>query len=421
MQSIRGMHDILPKDTKYWQHVYNIAMDILSQASYQEIRTPIIEDTSLFLRGIGTDTDIVSKEMYSFEDRGRRNLTLRPEGTAPVARSLIQHKLYNEQPIQKLWYMGPMFRYERPQHGRQRQFHQLGLECYGSNSPVLDAEVIYLANQIIDSLECSKYTIEINSIGSSDTRQDYEKALRRYLSTYQLDLDGESQKRLIASPLTILDSKDPQTQEILLNAPIISDFLDREALIHFEKMQDYLSSMNIPFTINNHLVRGLDYYNSTVFEIKTNLLGTQDTICGGGRYDSLTQQLGGPAIPALGWGIGIERLLLLVQDKLDLPQNSELIYLALQGYEAEKKGLSLIPIFRNYDLRYEVDLSGSSFQKQVKRAHKKNALMCVIIGEEEASLQTLTVKWLKEYRQETCSRQQFIETLKLYKKEEVIR
>lgn len=412
MQSIRGMYDILPEDIKYWQHIYHTALQVLGRASYHEIRTPIIEETSLFLRSIGEDTDIVNKEMYNFIDKSNRKLTLRPEGTASVARAIVQHGLCSEQHLQKLWYLGPMFRYERPQHGRQRQFHQLGLECYGSDSPILDAEIIYLANNLLETLGCNNYRIEINSIGSSENREKYQIALKNYLKKYEKDLDKRSKIQIITNPIKLLDSKNMDILQILEEAPNIQDFLDRRGIEHFEKVQASLESLDINFTINNKLVRGLDYYNNTVFEIKTNLLGTQDTICGGGRYDELTQQLGANKIHAIGWGIGVERLLLLIKDKIVIENQRLSIYLAMQGDNAIQYGLTLIPFFHSYNLTYEMDISDIGFQKQIKKANQKGALICVIIGENERKNQQITVKWLQEYKQAVYSRQDFLDTIK---------
>lgn len=412
MQSTRGMHDILPEDIKYWQYIYQIALENLNIASYQEIRTPIIEDQSLFLRSIGEQTDIVEKEMYNFLDRGGRHLTLRPEGTAGIARSIIQHKLCNQKQIQRLWYMGPMFRYERPQHGRQRQFHQLGIECYGSTSPAMDAQIIYLADHILQKLQCNHYTIELNSIGSLEQRGEYEIKLRDYLETYYNDLTPDSKSRFHDNTIKLLDSKDKHLQEILSEAPQLSSVLDSTSLKHFEKVQNYLSNMGVNYIVNTKLVRGLDYYNDTVFEIKTNLLGTQDTICGGGRYDTLTSQLGSEAIPAMGWGMGLERLLLLVQKNLLLDTEKIYFYVATYGEGAVNYALNLIPLFQETKFKYEIDFSTSTLRKQIQKAHKKAAKICLLIGENEINDQSITVKWLDEHKQITYSKQNFITMVK---------
>jgi histidyl-tRNA synthetase len=421
MRSIRGMYDILPGEIEYWQHIYNVAMDILGMANYQEIRTPIIESTSLFTRSIGKGTDIVNKEMYSFIDQGNRELTLRPEGTASVARAIVEHKLVCGNQVQRLWYLGPMFRYERPQHGRQRQFHQLGIECSGSNNPLIDAEAIYLAQFFLKTISGQDYCIEINSIGTLKNRICYAAALREYLFPYKNDLDIESRIRLDVNPIKILDTKSLATQKLLEDAPRLCNYLDAEASSHFEMVKDYLSVLGVNVTVNHNLVRGLDYYNNTAFEIKTNQLGTQNTICGGGRYDGLIKQLGGEDIPSVGWAIGVERLLLLVQEKIQIERAPICFYIAIQGYSARKHALKVIQKIQKARLKFELDLTDSTFQKQIKKASKKGAMICVIIGEDEVENGRITLKWLKEYRQVTCSLQEFEESLvqiqKVYKGE----
>lgn len=416
MQSIRGMHDILPEEIIYWQHIYSTAHKILGLANYKEIRTPLLEQTELFLRSIGDDTDIINKEMYSFNDQGNRSLTLRPEGTASIARALLQHKLHKLQAIQKLWYLGPMFRYERPQQGRQRQFHQLGIECYGSNDAILDAEIIYLATRILSSFNFDDYIVEINSIGSLEDRIKYRHELKNYLHKYHDSLDDESKQYLETNPIRILDTKKNKIQDILHEAPKLNQFLNTESKIHFTQVIEYLNSFNIRYKINPNLVRGLDYYNNTVFEVKTKQLGTQDTICGGGRYNNLTKQLGGQTIPAAGWGIGIERLLLIAKDKILIDPDILYIYLITKSHEGIKYGLTLIPIFHEYDLKYEIDLSSSSLQKQIKKASKKKAKICVIIDEDEVLNNCITVKWLDTYKQKSYSLSDFKEEIKLLKK-----
>jgi histidyl-tRNA synthetase len=263
MQSIRGMHDILPEEVKYWQYIYSAAIETFEIASYQEIRTPLLENTALFNRSIGENTDIINKEMYNFKDRGNRDLTLRPEGTASIARAIIQHSLCNNHQIQRLWYLAPMFRYERPQHGRQRQFHQLGIECIGSYSAMADAEIIYLAQYFLNKLQCTNYSIEINSIGSIKDRSQYKLDLQKYLIPYIEDLDEESRTRLFNNTIKILDSKSDKTQEILNDAPKLINYLEKSTLKHFEEVTDYLDGLQIKYKINTKIVRGLDYYNKT--------------------------------------------------------------------------------------------------------------------------------------------------------------
>nr|SCW23075.1 Histidine-tRNA ligase [Nemalion sp. H.1444] len=407
MQSARGMHDILPEEISYWQYIYNTALEILGTANYQEVRTPLLESTSLFLRTIGQDTDIVNKEMYNLVDQGNRDLTLRPEGTAGVARAVIEHKLCEKQAIQKLWYLGPMFRYERPQQGRQRQFHQLGLECYGNKSPVIDAETIHLAKTTLNALHCTDFTLEINSIGNREERALYASRLQEYLKKYETDLDLDSYKRLRSNPIKVLDSKSPETKKILQDAPNLKDFLGSESQQHFELVQGYLTSLNITFEVNTKLVRGLDYYNDTVFEIRSEELGSQGTICGGGRYDNLTEYLGGKKIPAMGWGIGMERLLLLVKSKLLISCQNLCFYVATQDMMHIKYSLQMIPFMQKFGTKYELDISGSVLRKQIQKASKRKAMICIIVGQKEVDDQTVTLKWLYKDYQKTYK----IETL----------
>nr|QCI08671.1 Histidine-tRNA ligase [Sphondylothamnion multifidum] len=393
IQQLRGTKDILPKEIEVWQYIYNIAYQTLITSNYCEIRTPILEQTSLFKRSIGDDTDIVNKEMYSFQDQGKRNITLRPEGTASIARAFINNKLYNEKNIQRLWYLGPMFRYERPQKGRQRQFHQLGIECIGSYEPIADAEVIRIATKLLKKLHCTDYTLEINCIGNFEERHQYKEKLLEYLITYHNSLDEDSQKRLHTNPLRILDSKNTNTQEILSQAPKLKSYLSEKSRKHFEQLCQYLEYSDITYTINDYLIRGLDYYNNTAFEIKTNLLGQQNTICGGGRYDDLIQQIGGPKTPAVGWAIGIERLIMLTQKNLKY-KRPQPIYLAIQGNEAKKNIWYIISLLEKYNIAFKLDLSNNNFNKQIKTANKNHAEICFIIGENEANNNYITIKWL---------------------------
>nr|YP_009313394.1 Histidine-tRNA ligase [Dichotomaria marginata]SCW21648.1 Histidine-tRNA ligase [Dichotomaria marginata] len=399
MQSLRGMHDILPEDIKYWQYIYNVALTTFNIANYQEIRTPMLEDTLLFQRSIGLNTDIINKEMYSFIDNNNRSISLRPEGTASIARAIIQHKLCEKQISQKLWYFGPMFRYERPQYGRQRQFHQLGLEYYGHDNPSVDAEIIYLATNLLKKLSCDTYRLEINSIGNLSARLKYEQKLTEYLNHYYNDLDNDSKIKIKTNPIKILDSKNQNTQNILQNAPSLYEFLEIKSMKRFELIQENLKNLDINFIINHNLVRGLDYYNDTVFEIKTEELGTQDTICGGGRYDELTQQIGGKPIASVGWGIGIERLLLIMKNKIKLSNQDICIYIAPQNDTSLTYSLKIIPLLHKYQLKYEIDFNCSSLKKQIQKANRKNAIICIIIGDNEVNHNLITIKWLKEFRQ----------------------
>nr|YP_010195839.1 histidine-tRNA ligase [Crassiphycus birdiae]UAD83236.1 histidine-tRNA ligase [Crassiphycus birdiae] len=416
MQPLRGTKDILPYEIIYWQQIYNKASDVLTLHNYSEIRTPIIETTNLFERTIGESTDIINKEMYSFTDQSNRNITLRPEATASIARAFISNKLYQSK-LQKLWYLGPMFRYERPQSGRQRQFHQLGIECIGSLSPMADTEVIHLASKIVSQLGLKNYVLEINSIGNLEEREMYKVDLIKYLSKYQKDLDEDSQNRLYSNPLRILDSKNMKTQEILEYAPNLNQYLNKTSTEHFYLVCKYLDNLNIPHTINHKLVRGLDYYNHTTFEIKTNSKNSQNTICGGGRYDNLIEQLGGPKTPAVGWAIGIERLLKVIQKELQLTLSQQQInvYIATQGLAAQTKIWEIVQNLEKEKIKFELDLSNTSFQKQIKRASKLGAKFCIILGDQEINNNCITTRKLNEHKQYTVPYSSFLEEINKFK------
>ena len=403
IQAIRGTRDILPSEIGYWQQVEAIASQILNRALYQEIRTPIFEETALFKRGIGEATDVVGKEMYTFEDRGDRSLTLRPEGTAGVVRSFIEHNLFATGGVQRLWYKGPMFRYERPQAGRQRQFHQIGVEILGSADPRADVEAIALATDILNALGLKNLNLDLNSVGNGEDRQNYREALINYLTPYQAELDKDSQERLTRNPLRILDSKDKRTQEITLNAPSILDYLGEQSQRHFEVVQQLLTDLEIPYQLNPRLVRGLDYYTHTAFEIQSEDLGAQATVCGGGRYDGLSSQLGGPETPAVGWAIGLERLILLLQQLQPAPQATPDFYLISKGEKAEAQSLILAQKLRQAGFSVELDLSGSAFGKQFKRADRSNAIACLVLGESEAEAQTVKLKWMASKEESTLN------------------
>lgn len=402
IQALRGTRDILPDEIGYWQRVEAAARELLTRAAYREIRTPIFEQTALFKRGIGEATDVVGKEMYTFHDRGDRSITLRPEGTAGVVRSLIEHGLITQGGVQRLWYTGPMFRYERPQAGRQRQFHQLGVEVIGSADPRADAEVIAIATDILQNLGLKNLRLDINSVGNLEDRQHYRQALVDYLTPYTDELDSDSQERLSRNPLRILDSKDERTQEIAQNAPSILDYLGSYSQHHFEKVQQLLTDLGINYQINPRLVRGLDYYTHTAFEIQSDDLGAQATVCGGGRYDGLVAELGGSDTPAVGWAIGLERLILLLQ-QLQLPPLPVVdFYVVSRGEAAEAQALVLAQQLRS-GFSVELDLSGSGFKKQFARADRSGAIACLIIGDEEAASQTVKLKWMVSKEQQAIA------------------
>jgi histidyl-tRNA synthetase len=399
IQAIRGTRDILPDEIGYWQRVEAIARDILARSAYQEIRTPIFEQTDLFERGIGEATDVVSKEMYTFSDRGDRSITLRPEGTAGAVRSYIEHGMHAQGGVQRLWYTGPMFRYERPQAGRQRQFHQLGVEVLGSSDVRADAEVIAIATDILQAVGLKDLTLQFNSIGDAIDRQRYRSALVDFLAPHNEKLDPDSQNRLTRNPLRILDSKDSTTQAILENAPSILEYLSPESKNRFERVRSLLEDLSISCTINSRLVRGLDYYTHTVFEIQSEHLGAQATVCAGGRYDGLVSELGGPETPAVGWAMGLERLVILLQ-QLEQARSSAIdFYVVSRGEKPEAQALKLTQSLRREGFKVELDLSGSAFGKQFKRADRSGAIGCLIVGDTEAETGTVQLKWLKSGEQ----------------------
>jgi histidyl-tRNA synthetase len=395
IQVSRGTCDILPAEVSYWQLIEQTAREILNRAGVLEIRTPIFEQTELFARGMGEATDVVSKEMYSFTDRGDRSLTLRPEGTAGVVRSFIENNFQAQGGVQRLWYVGPMFRYERPQAGRQRQFHQLGLEMLGSADPRADVEAIAIATDILKAIGLKDLTFDLNSIGDKVDRTKFREALITYLTPYKSDLDPDSQDRLTRNPLRILDSKDKNTQKILDDAPSILDHLSEDSKARFDRVQQLLADLQIPCQVNSRLVRGLDYYSHTVFEIQSADLGAQATVCAGGRYDGLVSELGGPETAAIGWAMGLERLVILLQKlKVAATTSGVDFYLVSRGEAAEGQALRLVQELRQAGFKAELDLSGSAFGKQFKRADRSAAAGCLILGDAEAENGTVQLKWL---------------------------
>jgi histidyl-tRNA synthetase len=407
-RAIRGMVDVLPDETPLWQMLEQTARDVLTAHGYAEIRTPIVESTELFARSIGEVTDIVEKEMYSFPDRNDESLSLRPEGTASTVRAVVQHNLI--QSPQRLWYMGPMFRYERPQKGRQRQFHQLGVETFGVSGPEQDAELLLLCRQWWRRLGIDdELTLELNTIGSPEARSAYKASLTEYLKAHFESLDADSQRRLDTNPLRILDSKAATTQAILDGAPSMVDYLDDESKLHHDRLCQLLDMAGLNYTINPRLVRGLDYYNKTVFEWTTDKLGAQATVCGGGRYDTMVSQFGGKATPASGFAAGLERLVLLMQTlnidaaadpDLYIVSSDEIAFgqalLEADRIRAEFPGLGVVQ-----------HLGGGSFKSQFKRADKSGAAWVMIFGDEELASGKVTLKPLRsDDEQMTLSREE---------------
>ena len=409
VKAIRGTKDILPEEITYWQQIEAIASEILARAMYNEIRCPIFEETSLFERGIGEATDVVGKEMYTFCDRKNRSITLRPEGTAGVVRAYIEHSLYAQGGVQRLWYKGAMFRYERPQEGRQRQFHQIGVELLGTRDPRADVEVIALGVNILQKLGLKSLHLDLNSVGNRDDRSNYRQALIDYFTPYQEDLDSDSQERLTKNPLRILDSKDKKTKEICQNAPNIIDYLSEDSQKHFQQVQQLLTDLDIKYKLNPCLVRGLDYYTHTAFEIISDDLGAQATVCGGGRYDGLVKELGGVDTPAVGWALGMERLILLLKQKQEAPKNNPDFYFVSRGEKPQAQALILAQKLRNLGFRVELDLSGSAFNKQFKRGDRTGAFACLILGESEAENKTINLNWMSSQEQETLAQSKLLE------------
>ena len=402
IRSIRGMNDLLPETTPYWQVIETTLKNVLAGYGYQEIRFPIVEKTELFKRSIGEVTDIVEKEMYTFEDRNGDSLTLRPEGTAGCVRAAMENGLLNQ--TQRLWYMGPMFRHERPQKGRYRQFHQLGVEAYGFDGPDIDAEMIMLTARLWKALGLKGVTLQINSLGSTQARLAYREVLIAYFEKHQAELDEDSQRRLHSNPLRILDSKNPAMQALNEAAPKLIDHLDDESKLHFEQLCQILDSVGIDYEINPRLVRGLDYYGKTVFEWVTDQLGSQGTVCAGGRYDGLVAQLGGKGATAIGFAIGLERLVALLEATQSLPDIKQTdAYLVAVGEQAMAQAPLLTERLRDElpGIKLISHCGGGSFKSQFKRADRSGARWTLILGDDEVSSQTIGIKTMETGEQQT--------------------
>ncbi|MGL5954135.1 Histidine--tRNA ligase [Providencia rustigianii] len=410
IQAIRGMNDYLPADTRVWQKIEATLKNILQGYGFSEIRTPIVEQTPLFRRAIGEVTDVVEKEMYTFNDRNEESLTLRPENTAGCVRAGIEHGLlYNQE--QRLWYLGPMFRYERPQKGRYRQFHQLGAEVFGLAGPDIDAEVILMTARWWRALGISEHvTLELNSIGSLEARANYRDALVAFLEQHKDKLDEDCKRRMYSNPLRVLDSKNKDVQALLNDAPALFDYLDDESREHFDGLCKLLDNAGIQYRVNQRLVRGLDYYNRTVFEWVTTALGSQGTVCAGGRYDGLVEQLGGRATPAVGFAMGMERMVLLVQEvnpEFTADNSVADVYLASFGDNSQQAALLVAEKVRDAlpTLRLMTNHGGGNFKKQLARADKQGAKLALILGEDEIQNSQVTLKDLRTGTQETISQQ----------------
>ncbi len=411
IKSVRGMPAILPGEVKKWQFVEAVAKNVLHAYSYNEIRTPVVERSELFQRTIGENTDIVAKEMYTFIDRNDQSLSLRPEATAGIIRAGIDQGFFYNQ-TQKLWSIGPMYRYERPQKGRYRQFHQINMEAFGFPGPDIDFEMILLTGRIWKALNLSPLQLELNSLGSPESRKEYKRQLQDYFNDHQKELDEDSLRRLERNPLRILDSKNPDLQEIIESAPKMVDFLDQESNEHFEELMAMLQDHAIEYSLNTRLVRGLDYYTRTVFEWTTDQLGAQATVCGGGRYDALVAELGGKSTSAIGCAIGLERLIELVDVSGQNEQNNTpKIYIVAVGSKAEGERFLLAEELRDAypNLSIEMNLNGGQFKQQFKKADKAGADIALILGDDEISKQTVGVKPMRsEGHQETVDRKELL-------------
>lgn len=419
IQAIRGMNDTLPEQTPVWQKLESLLRQVVSSYGYSEIRMPIVESTNLFKRSIGEVTDIVEKEMYTFADRNGDSLTLRPEGTASCVRAGNEHGLlYNQE--RRLWYIGPMFRHERPQKGRYRQFHQFGVETFGIASADIDAEVILLSARLWKALGIEQHVeLQLNSLGSNEARALYKEALVEFLSEHAEQLDEDSKRRMTTNPLRVLDSKNPQVQALLVDAPKLSEHLDAESVAHFEQLQKYLDAAGVKYVINERLVRGLDYYNRTVFEWVTNSLGAQGTICAGGRYDGLVEQLGGKPTPAVGFAMGLERIILMLETLAlndDVKKDVD-IYSVLVGEGTDIAGFKIAELIRNElpELKMMHHCGGGNFKKQMKRADKSGARVALIVGESELDSGSVTIKDLQgTHQQQSVAMHELIKVLPSY-------
>ena len=396
LQKPKGTQDILPGDSAKWQYVENVARETFKKYNYGEIRTPMFEHYEVISRSVGDTTDIVTKEMYDFHDKGDRHITLRPEGTAPVVRSYVENKLFApevQKPV-KVYYIGSMFRYERPQAGRLREFHQLGVECFGSKNPATDVETIAMAYQLFNTLGIKDVTLHLNSLGNTDSRLAYRQALIDYLTPMRESLSKDSQRRLEENPLRVLDSKEKEDKVAVENAPSILDYLDEESQAHFDEVRTMLDSLNIPYVIDTNMVRGLDYYNHTIFEFITTIDKSELTICAGGRYDSLVEYFGGPETAGFGFGLGLERLLLVLDKQgIELPVEENLdVYIAVLGSGANGKALELVQAIRYQGFKAERDYLGRKIKAQFKSADTFKAKTVITLGESEVESGVVKVK-----------------------------
>lgn len=402
MQALKGTHDILPEEVYKWDYMEGVIRDVCARYGYKEIRTPIIEATELFQRGIGDTTDVVTKEMYTFTDRGNRSVTLRPENTASVVRAYLEHKMYGDQQVHKMFYIGSMFRYDRPQAGRYREFHQFGLEVLGASSPLADAEVIAMACEIFHKLGLRDLDLHLNSIGDKNCRPAYRQKLIEFFEGKKDQLCDDCRERLYKNPLRILDCKEEGCQKASVGAPEITDYLCDDCHAKFEAVKHYLDGLGISYTVDPRLVRGLDYYTNTAFEIQYPPLGAQSAVCGGGRYDGLVEEIGGPSTPGIGFAIGLERLLLALemQNLIPAPKSRKRVYIAALGEDAVAEGFKIQEELRGLGVLTDMDLQGRSLKGQMKQAGKLDSQFTVIIGSNELEKGAAAVKNMADGTQE---------------------
>lgn len=409
IKAVRGTKDILEGTAAKYSYIRRVAEDLFSAYGFSYIKTPIFEETDLFKRGIGEATDVVEKEMYTFLDRGERSITLRPEGTASVVRAYLENKIYAKEDVSKFYYMGSMFRYERPQAGRQREFNQVGVEVLGEHSPLLDAEIITMSYHLLEKLGITDLEVNINSIGGNETRQKYRQALIGYLTPFKDELCEDCQRRIETNPLRVLDCKVETCKKHTQDAPSIIDSLSEEERNHYEEVKKYLTIFGIPYVENSRLVRGLDYYSSTVFEIVTNKLGAQGTVLGGGRYDNLLKQLGDKEIPAFGFAAGVERIMMLMED---IPAKETDVYIAWLGENVCEFAMKLADTLRKENIKVAVDFNAKGMKSHMKKADKLNVKYTVIVGEDEMAKGVVVLKDFASRTQEELTVEQLVEKLK---------
>jgi histidyl-tRNA synthetase len=416
IEPLRGVHDVLPTQISLWQHLERVTREVFAAYGYEEFRVPVIEQTQLFKRSIGDFTDIVEKEMFSFVDQGEDHITLRPEATAGIVRAVISNGLLRDNRL-RVWCMGPMFRRERPQAGRYRQFHQIDAEAFGFEGPDVDAEMILLSARLLKRLGLTRLKLLLNSLGTLASRAVYREALSAYFGAHEAALDADSKRRLSGNPLRILDSKNPDMQRLIAAAPLLLDSLDPESRAHFDTLCAQLKSAGVDYEVQPHLVRGLDYYTRTVFEWTTDALGSQSTVCAGGRYDGLVAQLGGTPTPGIGWAMGQERIVMLLEKQgLGVPRRPPQVYMVLAGEGAQIPGYRLAEQLRDAwpQLNLQVNLGGGNFKAQFKRADKSGAAYALVVGEDEVARGVVAVKALRqEAAQEECPMNQISERLGL--------